>query len=44
MKKKKRPNSETETTLLKWVKKIDLDLEPKSQGGGGGGGEEKNLF
>ena len=42
--KKKCPSSETETTLSKWVKKKDLDLEPKSQGGGGGDGEEKNLF
>ena len=38
--KKKRPNSETETTPSKRVKKKD----PKSQGGGGGGGEEKKLF
>ncbi|KAK4605869.1 hypothetical protein RGQ29_000233 [Quercus rubra] len=44
--KKKRPNSEAETTPSKRVKKKDPDPEPKSQGGagGGGGGEEKKLF
>ena len=42
--KKKRPNSETETTPSKRVKKKDPDPEPKSQGGAAGGGEEKKLF